>query len=236
MNKNRRKFLKISLSVAAAFGISGCNLDSEKRKYHIKHDDKYRYLLPELFNAPPTLPEYVPIAIIGSGFGGSISALRLSESGEEVAVIERGNRWPTSKHRKIFAHDMFPDGRSFWHRDKSIFPALSYDLTRPWDLKIKHGPIRKFSGVLDIIEMENGKSNEVGGFNLLLGTGVGGGSLIYTGVHATPKREFFEKLYPSEIDYDNLLDVYVPRVQSVLGYSKMPNDIYQSHPFRHSRD
>ena len=33
------------------------------------------------------------VAIIGSGFGGSVSALRLSEKGYKVAVIEKGKRW-----------------------------------------------------------------------------------------------------------------------------------------------
>ena len=32
--------------------------------------------------------------VIGSGFGGSVSALRLTEKGYKVAVLERGKRWP----------------------------------------------------------------------------------------------------------------------------------------------
>jgi len=35
----------------------------------------------------------VDVAIIGSGFGGSVSALRLTEKGYRVAVIEEGRRW-----------------------------------------------------------------------------------------------------------------------------------------------
>lgn len=31
--------------------------------------------------------------IVGSGFGGSVSALRLSEKGYKVAVLEMGRRW-----------------------------------------------------------------------------------------------------------------------------------------------
>jgi cholesterol oxidase len=31
--------------------------------------------------------------VIGSGFGGSVSALRLAEKGYSVCVIERGRRW-----------------------------------------------------------------------------------------------------------------------------------------------
>ncbi|MGI9018098.1 MAG: FAD-dependent oxidoreductase [Euzebya sp.] len=49
------------------------------------------------------------VAIIGSGFGGSVSALRLTEKGYDVTVVEEGNRWspetlPTSNRnlRKFF--------------------------------------------------------------------------------------------------------------------------------------
>ena len=31
--------------------------------------------------------------VIGSGFGGSVSALRLAKKGYSVAVVERGKRW-----------------------------------------------------------------------------------------------------------------------------------------------
>ena len=31
--------------------------------------------------------------VVGSGFGGSVSALRLSEKGYRVAVLEVGRRW-----------------------------------------------------------------------------------------------------------------------------------------------
>ena len=31
--------------------------------------------------------------IIGSGFGGSVAALRLSEKGYQVGILEKGKRW-----------------------------------------------------------------------------------------------------------------------------------------------
>lgn len=41
------------------------------------------------------IPKYADVAIIGSGFGGSIAALRFAESGKEVVVLEMGERWST---------------------------------------------------------------------------------------------------------------------------------------------
>ncbi len=38
--------------------------------------------------------------VIGSGFGGSVSAMRLAEKGYSVAVIERGKRWRTADFPK----------------------------------------------------------------------------------------------------------------------------------------
>jgi cholesterol oxidase len=38
--------------------------------------------------------------VIGSGFGGSVSAMRLSEKGYKVLVIEKGKRWQTSDFPK----------------------------------------------------------------------------------------------------------------------------------------
>ena len=38
--------------------------------------------------------------IIGSGFGGSVSAMRLSEKGYSVAVLEKGKRYRTQDFPK----------------------------------------------------------------------------------------------------------------------------------------
>ncbi len=60
------------------------------------------------------MPFDFDFAIIGSGFGGSVSALRLSEKGYRVAVLEMGKRW---------TQEDFP--KSTWDARKYLWkPAL----------------------------------------------------------------------------------------------------------------
>ena len=51
------------------------------------------------------------VVIVGSGFGGSIAALRLAQAGKQVLVLERGRRWAPSD----FPRDPREVGRVFWH-------------------------------------------------------------------------------------------------------------------------
>ena len=54
--------------------------------------------------------------VVGSGYGGAVTALRLGEAGVETLVLERGRRWtiedPTSN--ATFATFEQPDGRAEW--------------------------------------------------------------------------------------------------------------------------
>jgi cholesterol oxidase len=46
--------------------------------------------------AASTSPHEVDVVVVGSGFGGSVSALRLTEKGHDVAVLEAGRRFDES--------------------------------------------------------------------------------------------------------------------------------------------
>jgi cholesterol oxidase len=218
-NFSRRDFLRTTLAAGAAvFGTSRMEgalaAWAENRTSGLSRL-LYYGLVPELFNQVSRPPAYTRNLIIGSGFGGAISALRLAQAGEPVTVLERGFKWPNSPRRNIFATDTIPDGWAFWFK------------TRVAMLSGLEAWMDAFGGVMDATEYEN--------MTVWRGACVGGGSVIFTGVMIQPDREYFDALIQGRLGYEEMEKVYYPRVRRMLNLSSMPEDIYQSGPFGHSR-
>jgi cholesterol oxidase len=94
--------------------------------------------------------------VVGSGFGGSVSAMRLSEKGYRVLVLERGKR---------FRDEELP--KSNWQIWKYLWlPAL------------------RCFGILQLTQLH--------GVMVMVGSGVGGGSLMYANVMMEPDDRMFE--------------------------------------------
>jgi choline dehydrogenase-like flavoprotein len=51
--------------------------------------------------------------VIGSGFGGAVAACRLAQAGIDVAVVERGRRYPPGSFPRDLTRDVYwtPEGR-----------------------------------------------------------------------------------------------------------------------------
>ncbi|MFI0445894.1 GMC oxidoreductase [Actinomadura sp. 6N118] len=147
----------------------------------------------------------VPALVIGTGYGGSVAALRLAQAGVDVYMIEMGMAWDTpGSDGKIFCATTAPDYRSYWLRTKTKQP-LSNFLGFPIDRNIP-----KYTGILD--------AEDFSGITVYQGRGVGGGSLVNGGMAVTPRRENFGAVLPS-VNADEMYNVYYPRANTGLGVS-----------------
>ncbi|MFD7779726.1 GMC oxidoreductase [Streptomyces sp. NPDC059753] len=153
--------------------------------------------------APIDTGAHVRALVVGTGYGGSVAALRLAQAGVDVHMIEMGMAWDTpGPDGKIFANTTSPDARSYWLRTKAKQP-LSNFLGFPLDKDVP-----RYTGILD--------AEEMGGIVVYQGRGVGGGSLVNGGMAVTPKRENFGAILPS-VDAAEMYATYYPRANAALG-------------------
>ncbi|MFI7382690.1 GMC oxidoreductase [Streptomyces sp. NPDC049813] len=156
----------------------------------------------------------IPALVIGTGYGGSVAALRLAEAGVDVQMVEMGMAWDTpGADGKIFANTTSPDNRSFWLRTRTKQP-LSNFLGFPIDRTIP-----KYTGILD--------AEEFAGITVYQGRGVGGGSLVNGGMAVTPKRENFGAVLPT-VDANEMYGTYYPRANAGLGVATIDPDWFES--------
>ena len=106
----------------------------------------YRWVLPELFRNLPNPPLYSQAVVIGSGFGGAITAWHLAQKGISTIVLERGQDWPISKRRPIHTYEPLRDGRGLWHRNRGRNPIIARN---GLNMRVDH-----FGGILDLTEYE----------------------------------------------------------------------------------
>ncbi len=160
-----------------------------------------------------TIDDEAGVVIVGSGFGGAITAARLTAAGIPVTLVEKGRRWDVVPASNEPFSPSFPaDRRSTWLSDRTRLP-IGID-----------NPISRYVGVLERQVHD--------GIDVYNGVGYGGGSLVYGGMTVQPDRSLFEQHFPSEIDYAELDAVYFPRVRTALGASPMPADVLAAAPYQ----
>ncbi len=187
---DRRKFLKIS-SIAGVGIAAGCKKDILE---------------------PQEVRLETPVLIIGSGFGGSVTALRLSQKGIKNMLIERGRSWESNDFCSLGKVDK----RSTWLRKDAFIPIINLSV-----------PISKYTGVIEYNKHKN--------MTIFNAAGLGGGSLVFGATFVKPDKFSFEQVFPSEISYDEMDEKYFDKVRQEIKFDDIPEDIYQSEYYLYSR-
>ncbi|CAM5343695.1 GMC family oxidoreductase [Streptomyces tanashiensis] len=199
---SRRRFLAGTGSVLGAAALAGTITTPARAE------------VPGLNCTPIPDGSHVRALVIGTGYGGSVAALRLARAGVDVHMIEMGMAWDTpGPDGKIFANTTKPDYRSFWLRTRTKQP-LSQFLGFPLD---KDVPVH--TGILD--------AEDFAGITVYQGRGVGGGSLVNGGMAVTPLRERFPAILPT-VDPAEMYATYYPRANAGLGVTSVDVDWWRT--------
>lgn len=154
------------------------------------------------------------VVVVGSGFGGGVTALRLAQAGVPVTLLERGMRWPTGPNADTFPHPTSPDMRMLWYQ--SLPNPFGKDL-----------PVQPYTGLIEAVGGEN--------MTALCAAGVGGGSLIYQGMSLQPAEAVFNTHFPQELDWATLDRVHYRRVERMLGLEVAPDELIDSPTYAAAR-
>jgi len=142
--------------------------------------------------------------VIGSGFGGAITGCRLAKKWDRggVLILERGKRYPMGSFPRKphdFAHNFWALGEEKVRRPRHVRRLLERG-------EESHG----------IFDVRNYKHMDV-----VIGAGLGGGSLIYANVFMIPPDEVFDDRWPGTCKREKLLPYYGV-AKEVLGSRPIP--------------
>jgi cholesterol oxidase len=143
--------------------------------------------------------------VVGTGFGGAITGCRMAKKwpGGRVLILERGKRYPMGSFPRK-PHDF---ARNFW--------ALSDEKTgRPRHIRrLVQQTGEDSRGIFDVRNYKH--------MDVVMGAGLGGGSLIYANVFMIPPEEIFDERWPSSCTRSHLLNYYAI-AKEVLGSRPIP--------------
>jgi cholesterol oxidase len=161
-----------------------------------------------------SIPAEYDSVVIGSGFGGTIVSVAIAKmykgnnEDKRVCILERGQWW--------ISHEI-PDSnalRTFLVKNNMPFSTWAY----PNDIKGmlaaigNSRAINRVQGLFDLKQLKN--------VNVIVGSGIGGGSLVYFNITQKPEHVVYEN-WPTERDGSPSLDEFYPLAEEFIGVSRI---------------
>ncbi len=172
-NVKRRSFMRGILggSITAAMAGMGISPSAKAATWSSSFYPKEKY------------PDELEALIIGSGFGGAVSACRLGAKWPgKVMVVERGKRY----RRNEFPRKVTELAQSFWNIPGDDAPRII-------NLGESHG-------VFDVRSYDH--------MDVITAAGYGGGSLLYAAALMEPVDPNYDANWPATIQYDQMKPYY----------------------------
>ena len=147
--------------------------------------------------------------VIGSGFGGSVASTRLVENGLRILVIERGTWWGNPEGPALPPQRQRPQPDLIGANQRQWWPRPNDSRGMVYTLQSVYKEINPIRDFFDPFVTDNDLglranrrglyrvtrfTGEHGNVDVVSSNGVGGGSLLYSGVNLIPSKAVLERI------------------------------------------
>jgi hypothetical protein len=181
------------------------------------------------------IPNTYDSIVIGSGFGGTIISLSIAKKYDEknkidsgkrrICILERGQWWISHEIPHSLDQNSIESKsiRSYLIKNNMPFNTWAYpnDLKGMLTVIGNSRAVNSIEGIYDFKKMKN--------VNIISGSGVGGGSLVYFNLTVKPDHSVYEN-WPTEHDGNPSLDKYFPIAEEFLGVNTITTNSALSNP------
>lgn len=167
---------------------------------------------------------YYPAIVVGSGYGGGVTALRLAQAGVRTLIIEKGRLWDAADDDGRRFSRMLPgDTRAGWFSEVPPSLVSSYQgITMEQVARDNPSPQPVQAGICD--------KSVHGAHNVFRGIAVGGGSMINAAIAAVPTAAQIQSVFP-DIGVSQFLKIYLERAKSTLRINYRDMDWFERTPY-----